>query len=71
MANDFSSRDKSHKLIKLRLKLNISSLQRTLWKIPILDREICEFETKFTCEVTRLNNNQSILILDNEIEKIG
>lgn len=33
--------------------------------------KICGFETRHNCEITRLNNEQAVLVLDNKIEKIG
>jgi dipeptidase E len=36
-----------------------------------LAERILEFESKYNCEVTRLNNNQAILVLGDKIEKIG
>lgn len=38
---------------------------------PNLEVKISEFELKYNCEVTRLNNSQAILILGNRTEKIG
>lgn len=38
---------------------------------PDLDDKISEFELKYNCEVTRLNNNQAIMVLDDKIERIG
>lgn len=38
---------------------------------PNLVERILEFEQKFNCQVTRLNNNQAILVLDDKVEKIG
>lgn len=38
---------------------------------PNLEERILEFELKCNCKVTRLNNNQAILVLGNKIEKIG
>lgn len=38
---------------------------------PDLAGRILEFETKYNCEVTRLNNNQAILVLGDKLEKIG
>lgn len=40
-------------------------------KNPNLEKEISEFELKYNRKVTRLNNNQAILVLGNEVEKIG
>lgn len=38
---------------------------------PNLEKSILEFELKYNCKVTRLNNNQAILVLDDMVEKIG
>ncbi|MCB2291903.1 Type 1 glutamine amidotransferase-like domain-containing protein [Clostridium sp. CS001] len=38
---------------------------------PELAGRILEFESKYKCEVTRLNNNQAILVLGDKVEKIG
>lgn len=38
---------------------------------PDLAGRILEFELKYNCEVTRLNNDQAILVLDDKMEKIG
>jgi dipeptidase E len=38
---------------------------------PALAGRILEFEAKYNCEVTRLNNDQAILVLGDKIEKIG
>ena len=38
---------------------------------PELAGRILEFESKYNCEVTRLNNNQAILVLGDKVEKIG
>lgn len=38
---------------------------------PNLEKRILEFELKYNCKVTRLNNNQAILVLDDTVEKIG
>lgn len=40
-------------------------------KNPNSEKEISEFELKYNHKVTRLNNNQAILVLGNEVEKIG
>ena len=37
---------------------------------PDLAEKILEFESKYNCEVTRLNNNQAILVLGDKIEYI-
>jgi dipeptidase E len=36
-----------------------------------LSEKIMEFEIKFNCEVTRLNNNQAIFVLGDKMKKIG
>ena len=38
---------------------------------PNLAGRLLEFESKYKCEVTRLNNNQAILVLGDKLEKIG
>jgi dipeptidase E len=38
---------------------------------PDLPGRILEFESKYYCKVTRLNNDQAILVLGDEIEMIG
>jgi dipeptidase E len=38
---------------------------------PDLAGRILEFESKYNCDVTRLNNDQAILVLGDEIEMIG
>lgn len=38
---------------------------------PELAGRILEFESKYNCQVTRLNNNQAILVLGDKVEKIG
>jgi dipeptidase E len=38
---------------------------------PDLAERILEFESKYNCQVTRLNNDQAILVLGDKIEKIG
>lgn len=30
-----------------------------------------EFELEYNCKVTRLNNDQAVLVLDDAVEKIG
>ncbi|NMM62242.1 type 1 glutamine amidotransferase-like domain-containing protein [Clostridium sp. P21] len=38
---------------------------------PELAERILEFEAKYNYEVTRLNNDQALLVLDDKIERIG
>lgn len=38
---------------------------------PKLEGKITEFELKYDCEVTRINNDQAILVFDDNVEKIG
>lgn len=38
---------------------------------PELAGRILEFESEYDCEVTRLNNNQAILVLGDRVEMIG
>jgi dipeptidase E len=38
---------------------------------PIIENKVSEFESKYNFEVTRLNNNQAILVIDDKLEKIG
>lgn len=38
---------------------------------PELAGRILEFESEYDCEVTRLNNNQAILVLGDKVEMIG
>jgi dipeptidase E len=38
---------------------------------PDIENKLSEFESKYNCEVTRLNNNQAILVIDDKLEKIG
>jgi dipeptidase E len=36
-----------------------------------LEDKVSEFELKYNCKVTRLNNNQAILVIDDKLELIG
>ena len=38
---------------------------------PELAGRILEFESEYNCEVTRLNNNQAVLVLGDKVEMIG
>ncbi|WP_459481276.1 Type 1 glutamine amidotransferase-like domain-containing protein [Clostridium saccharoperbutylacetonicum] len=38
---------------------------------PDLEKRILEFELEYNCKVTRLNNGQAVLVLDDAVEKIG
>lgn len=38
---------------------------------PDIEEKVVEFELKHNCKVTRLNNNQAVLVSDDEIKYIG